>query len=182
MKAPRSSRRAGVILGSEPHSRSSAGDRLVRYPTARSALKALVGATPESLDRPPGTEARIEITRRNDGKLLASRLLQPIVAQVFAGEPRTLVLKSRSPAQGAPIARPAPPEETLSAASALGVAVRQRRQALTLTQQQLADRAVVGRRFIVDLERGKPTLEIGKVLTVTQALGLVLTARVADDG
>jgi len=47
-----------------------------------------------------------------------------------------------------------------------------------LTQPQLAAVAGVGVRFIVDLEKGKPTCEVGKVLSVLHALGVHLVADV----
>ena len=53
-------------------------------------------------------------------------------------------------------------------------AVRQRRG---LTQQQLADAAGVGRRFLSELENGKPTLEFDKVLKTAIAVGIDLLAR-----
>jgi predicted transcriptional regulator len=40
-----------------------------------------------------------------------------------------------------------------------------------LTQQELADLVGVGKRFIVELERGKPTLRLDKVDLVLRAFG-----------
>ena len=56
----------------------------------------------------------------------------------------------------------------------LGDAVRQARKALGLTQPQLALAAGVGVRFIVDLEAGKQTAQIGKALQVLATLGCSL--------
>ena len=53
----------------------------------------------------------------------------------------------------------------------IGVAVRVARKALGLRQYELAGAAGVGLRFIVDLEAGKPTAQIGKTLQVLDALG-----------
>lgn len=53
----------------------------------------------------------------------------------------------------------------------LGHALRAARKQLGLTQPQLALAAGVGVRFIVDLEAGKPTLRLEKVLRVIDALG-----------
>ncbi|MBV9548112.1 MAG: helix-turn-helix transcriptional regulator [Alphaproteobacteria bacterium] len=50
--------------------------------------------------------------------------------------------------------------------------VRNARRALNLRQDQLAGAANVGLRFIVDLERGKPTVQLGKTLAVLEALGV----------
>ncbi len=59
----------------------------------------------------------------------------------------------------------------------LGDLVRTARTAKELSQQELADMAGVGRRFVSELENGKETLEIGRVLRVCQALGVDLVAR-----
>ena len=56
----------------------------------------------------------------------------------------------------------------------LGTAVRRARNAQELTQLELAEACGVGITFISQLERGKETAEIGKVLRVTQMLGLDL--------
>lgn len=46
-----------------------------------------------------------------------------------------------------------------------------------MTQQAFADLCGVGRRFLSELENGKPTVEFGKVLQVLAAAGIDLTAR-----
>ena len=53
----------------------------------------------------------------------------------------------------------------------LGLTIRDARRTQGLRQDQLAGAANVGVRFIVDLESGKPTAQIGKTLTVLKALG-----------
>lgn len=52
-----------------------------------------------------------------------------------------------------------------------GETVRNARRALGLRQDELAGAAGVGLRFIVDLEAGKPTAQLGKALAVLDALG-----------
>lgn len=66
----------------------------------------------------------------------------------------------------------------------LGAALRARRRQLKVTQKDLAMTCGTGIRFIIDLEKGKPTCQIGKVLQVIQALGLELriTNPTADAG
>ena len=54
----------------------------------------------------------------------------------------------------------------------LGAAIRQRRRELKVSQKDLALTCGAGLRFIIELERGKPTCQMGKVLSVLQALGL----------
>ncbi len=66
----------------------------------------------------------------------------------------------------------------------IGAAVRARRRELKVTQKDLAMTCGTGLRFIIDLEKGKETCQIGKVLQVLQALGLQLqiTSRSAGGG
>jgi len=49
--------------------------------------------------------------------------------------------------------------------------VKQRRKQLGLTQQDLAERAGVGLRFVRDLEQGKETLRIDKINQVLSLFG-----------
>ena len=59
-------------------------------------------------------------------------------------------------------------------AAEIGEIVRTTRKASGLRQDELAGAAGVGLRFIVDLEAGKPTAQIGKALQVLTALGCSL--------
>ena len=52
-----------------------------------------------------------------------------------------------------------------------GAIVRNTRLAQGLRQDQLAAAAGVGVRFLIELEAGKPTAQLGKALQVTDALG-----------
>jgi y4mF family transcriptional regulator len=58
----------------------------------------------------------------------------------------------------------------------LGALVRAYREEFELTQQSFAERAGVGRRFVSELENGKPSLEFDKVLAVARAAGIDLFA------
>ncbi|MFI3904855.1 helix-turn-helix domain-containing protein [Ochrobactrum sp. S1502_03] len=53
----------------------------------------------------------------------------------------------------------------------IGALVRSARKEQNLRQDELAGVSGVGVRFNVDLEAGKPTAQIGKVLQVLQILG-----------
>jgi y4mF family transcriptional regulator len=55
-------------------------------------------------------------------------------------------------------------------------AVRTRRKELGLTQADAAGLCGVGIRFWSELENGKKTLQLGKVLAVLDRLGIVLQA------
>ncbi|MBN2636532.1 MAG: helix-turn-helix transcriptional regulator [Prolixibacteraceae bacterium] len=58
--------------------------------------------------------------------------------------------------------------------SKLNQFVRQKRKLLGLTQEELSFKAGVGLRFIRELERGKPTLQIDKVNQVLKLFGYEL--------
>ena len=62
------------------------------------------------------------------------------------------------------------PERSLTPAE-IGRIVRTARKSAGLRQYELAGAAGVGLRFIVELEAGKPTAQIGKTLQVLHALG-----------
>ena len=59
-------------------------------------------------------------------------------------------------------------------AAAFGSTVRRSRRQQRLTQRQLATIAGVGERFVVELESGKPSCELGRALQVASRLGLRL--------
>ncbi|HHV33168.1 MAG TPA: helix-turn-helix transcriptional regulator [Acholeplasma sp.] len=56
----------------------------------------------------------------------------------------------------------------------IGKLVRNKRKKLNITQAYLAAAANTGVRFISDLENGKPTIELGKVLHVLKTLNIKL--------
>lgn len=56
----------------------------------------------------------------------------------------------------------------------IGEAVRRARKAMGLRQDEFAAAAGVGLRFVVELERGKPTIQLGRTLAVLAAAGLDL--------
>ena len=58
----------------------------------------------------------------------------------------------------------------------LGEIIRQTRKSLGLTQAELAGLSGVGITFLSNIENGKETAEIGKVLVVANTLGLDLFA------
>jgi transcriptional regulator with XRE-family HTH domain len=63
-------------------------------------------------------------------------------------------------------------QRALCTASAFGSLIRGRRKALKLRQDQLALATGVGRRFLIELEAGKPSCQLGRSLLVAEALGL----------
>lgn len=56
----------------------------------------------------------------------------------------------------------------------LGAYVRSRRNELGMDQAELAKKAGTSRKWLVEVERGKPGAEIGLVLQTLRALGVVI--------
>ena len=56
----------------------------------------------------------------------------------------------------------------------IALAIRGRRKQLKLRQCEVAKAAGVGREWLIDLEHGKPTAEVGKVLRTFEALGIAV--------
>lgn len=65
----------------------------------------------------------------------------------------------------------------LRSTAELGALVRSARQEQGLTQLDLAGTANTGNRFVVDLEKGKPTLQLQKTLDALALLGLEVVIR-----
>jgi y4mF family transcriptional regulator len=57
----------------------------------------------------------------------------------------------------------------------IGLIIQKKRKSQGMTQPQLAMACGTGIRFIVDIEAGKETCQIGKVLMVLQMLGISIT-------
>lgn len=83
-----------------------------------------------------------------------------------------LMLKNIPPGNSKPSA-----ESIVKSAVDLGGLVRQRRRSLALKQVAIAGLGNTGNRFIVELERGKPTLQRQKALDVLDLLGLEVVVR-----
>jgi HTH-type transcriptional regulator / antitoxin HipB len=64
------------------------------------------------------------------------------------------------------------PMTHIRSAGAYGKALRERRRLLGLTQEDVAVEAGVGRRFVIELERGKPGASLEHALRVAALLGL----------
>lgn len=131
------------------------------------------------------------LTQRSD---MAARLteglpkidlnLPNISEKIKASLPKQLTEISTHPAVRAPVDMQETSPETSAKADAqlnsiedLGRMVRRSRERRKLSQQEFADLAGVGRRFVSELENGKPTLEFAKVLQVARAAGISLIAR-----
>lgn len=68
-------------------------------------------------------------------------------------------------------------ETVIADTTTLGRAIRQRRREQQLTQAALADLADLSAVFVNEVEKGKPTAQIGRVLRLLRTLGIDLVAR-----
>ena len=64
------------------------------------------------------------------------------------------------------------PNCNMKSSQEIGALIRRERKAQGLTQSDLAMVANTAQRFISELERGKPTCQLGKTLDVLAALGI----------
>lgn len=69
-------------------------------------------------------------------------------------------------------------------AKQIGEQVKAVRKGLGVTQKELALTSGTGLRFIIELEKGKPTCQLGKALTVlnTLGIGLEMTSPATENG
>jgi HTH-type transcriptional regulator/antitoxin HipB len=68
----------------------------------------------------------------------------------------------------------------LYTAASLGAAIRQYREEAGLTQAELADLAGINRTYLSDLERGKQTEQVRRILQLLKLLGVRATLEKAD--
>lgn len=63
----------------------------------------------------------------------------------------------------------------------IGRTIRSTRKLLGVTQRDLALAAGTGVRFIIELEQGKSTCQIGKILDIMQVLNIQCTLSTPED-
>lgn len=68
-------------------------------------------------------------------------------------------------------------EKVIADAKGLGDEIRRRRREQHLTQEKLADLADLSAVFVIEVEKGKPTAQIGRVMRLLRTLGIDLVAR-----
>lgn len=82
-----------------------------------------------------------------------------------------------SNAQNLPLGHFISTETSIRSSIELGAVIREQRKRLALKQLDLAGLGNTGNRFIVEVENGKPTAQIQKVLDLLDLLGLELVVR-----
>jgi len=82
-----------------------------------------------------------------------------------------------SVAHDLPTGHPIGADTPIRSSVELGAVIREQRKRLALKQLDLAGLGNTGNRFIVDLENGKPTVQLQKVLDLMDLLGLEFIVR-----
>ncbi len=82
-----------------------------------------------------------------------------------------------SSAQDLPLGHSTGSETPIRSSVELGAVIREQRKRLALKQLDLAGLGNTGNRFVVDLENGKPTVQLQKVLDLMDLLGLEVVVR-----
>ena len=72
-------------------------------------------------------------------------------------------------------------KKTIASPEDLGLLIRAVRKSTKVRQDDLAAVAGVSRQFAVDVERGKPTAQLGRVLLLLKELGITLTADIPNE-
>jgi transcriptional regulator with XRE-family HTH domain len=72
-------------------------------------------------------------------------------------------------------------KKTIASAEDLGLLIRAVRKSTNVRQDDLSAVAGVSRQFAIDVERGKPTAQLGRVLLLLKELGITLTADIPDE-
>lgn len=151
---------------------------MARKPKSTERAKALINPKTDLVRRVLGYDCIPPITA---GELLqtsgatASALARAAALKITARPPDTS--QPLSAASINPSSRPVLAASTIKSAHDMGLMVRAARDAQNFTQQEFADLAGVGRRFLSELENGKATLEFDKIMRVAAAAGIDLFAR-----
>jgi HTH-type transcriptional regulator/antitoxin HipB len=66
------------------------------------------------------------------------------------------------------------PSAKINSPEELGQYLLKERKQLKLTQKEISEFADVGRKFIIEIEKGKATAQLGKVFELLNSLGLEL--------
>lgn len=69
----------------------------------------------------------------------------------------------------------------ITSAADLGLVIRAVRKSTRVRQDDLAGAARVSRQFTLEVEKGKPTVQLGRVLLLLQELGISLNVDIPDE-
>ena len=135
-----------------------------------------VAVEPTSKVQPQLASAGTQEDALRPARYLRSTINREAIAELkmlFEEQAATAAPLGVAPSEGEPPKRVA--QHLLRSPAEIGRFVREKRKSMRMSQKVLCEKANVGARFMVELEAGKHTLEIGKVLHVLAALGAELT-------
>lgn len=120
----------------------------------------------------------LEAGEHDKARILVAELAQRLPRNTYSMRAETGMFKltGQTASLRAPFNAGEVGQHPIAAPADLGILVRRARKAQGLTQQRFADLASLGRRFVSELEAGKPSLEFGKVMTACKALGIDILA------
>lgn len=72
-------------------------------------------------------------------------------------------------------------KHTIHSADDLGVIIRAVRKSTKVRQDDLAAMVGVSRQFAVDVEKGKPTVQLGRVMRLLKELGIELSVEIPSE-
>lgn len=74
-----------------------------------------------------------------------------------------------------------PMKHAINSAADLGLVIRAVRKSTRVRQDDLAGAVRVSRQFTHDVEQGKPTVQLGRVLLLLKELGIALNVDIPDE-
>lgn len=87
-----------------------------------------------------------------------------------------------NPANAFPFGNSSTSQQAIRTSAEWGALVRQRRQSLNLKQDDVAGLGNTGTRFVSDIERGKPTVQLQMALDLLDLLGLEVVVQSKSGG
>lgn len=146
----------------------------IKYPNNSTALRRVVSEVQKTEKEPTTFRIRLpaKTTLPSEVEPPRTRIEPPKVKWKVKESGRVAL---RRPALGTDF-------RTIAHVSDVGEVVRRARKQREMTQGELATLAGTGRRFISELEAGKPTLEFERILKVCAVLDVDLFAKARSDG
>ena len=181
IRAVQAARGPAFVVHNPPDNRAAAAmspnksvQKAIKYPNASTALRKHVVETRKSTKPITTVRLRLPLSGGSTGEVSDKvRPAKPAVA---------LEALSPSPALRPDALVPRAHDLTIDTTADLGGVVRRARRRRELSQAGLAELAGTGRRFVSELEAGKPTIEFERLLAVCRVLGIHLSATLDSDG
>lgn len=149
-----------------PGEAGKSSQRAVKFPKSSNALRRYVATARDQVEAVPTVRLRTD----------------PPATSTTPRPVRSITLRRPVARPSAPAVRPEDDALTpFRTMGQLGDVVRRARRRQGLTQAELALSAGTGRRFVSDVEAGKPTVEFERLMKLCRSLGIRLFATGPDD-